>query len=71
MTVRHGLGRTHNEAPMLHALGADEPIGQLLHLSRFAAKDNHFQATLMVEMCVQRGNDDLVIVVLEIGQLLR
>ncbi len=55
---------------MLHAFRADEPVRQLLHSSRLATKYDHFQATFMVEMGVQRGNDYFVMLVLKIGELL-
>jgi len=56
---------------MLHAFRTDEPVRQLLDLSRLAAEYDDFQAILMVKMRVQSGNDDGVRLVLEIGELFR
>jgi len=56
---------------MLHALCTDELVRQLLDILRLSAKYDYLQATLVVEMRMQGGNDDCVILVLEIGELLR
>ena len=56
---------------MLHALRTDEPVCQFLDIPRLAAKYYYFQAILVVEMRMQGGNDDCVILVLKIGKLLR
>lgn len=55
---------------MLDSLCADQPVGQPLHLFGRTAKYDHLQATLVVEMRVQSGNNDFVILVLDVGQLL-
>jgi len=56
---------------MLHPFCADEPVCQFLDIPRLAAKYYYFQAILVVEMRMQGGNDDCVILVLKIGKLLR
>jgi hypothetical protein len=56
--LRNGLGRTHNEAAMLHTFGADEPIRQFLHISRLAPKYHYFEAIFVIEMRMQGGNDN-------------
>ena len=69
--MRHGLRRTHDQAAMLHSLGADEAVSKLLNLSRLAAKYHYLQAVFVIEMRMQRGNDNCVRPVLQIGKLFR
>jgi hypothetical protein len=71
MATRHGLWRTHDEPSMLHAFCADQPVRQLLDISRRTAKYDYLQAALVVEVRVQGGNDYFVTFVLEVGKLLR
>ena len=56
---------------MLHPFRADKPIRQLLDISRLPAEYHYFEAILMIEMGVQRRNDDVVAFVLEIRKLFR
>ena len=56
---------------MLHAFCADESIRQLLDIFRLAAKHDYFQAAFVVEMRVQSRNDDCMMLMLQIGKLLR
>jgi hypothetical protein len=69
--VGNGLGRAHDEPPMLHPFCADKPVRKLLHILRGPTKYDHFETTLVVEVCMQGGNDYFMILVLEIGELLR
>jgi Ni2+-binding GTPase involved in maturation of urease and hydrogenase len=55
---------------MLYAFGADEHIGDLLHSGSFAADDQNLEAMIMVEVDVQSGENVVVKIVLEIGELL-
>ncbi len=56
---------------MLHAFCADQPVRELLDISRRTAKYDYLQAALVVEVRVQGGNDYFVTLVLEVGKLLR
>ena len=40
------------------------------HARRFAVDDQHFKAGIEIEMCVARGNDQVVVRVLRFSQLL-
>jgi hypothetical protein len=68
---RYRAGGTHYELPVLHAFCADELVSKRLNVSRFSPQHHDFQAVVMVEMSVDGGNDDLVMGVLQIGQLFR
>lgn len=67
----NGLGRAHDKPPMLHAFCADKTVGQLLYILRGPAKYDDFEATLVVEVGMQSRNNYFVVLVLEIGELLR
>jgi len=56
---------------MLHSFCADKAVGELLNVFRLAAKYDHLQAVLMIEVGMQGGNDDRVGLVLEIGEFFR
>jgi hypothetical protein len=62
--VRNGLGRAHDEPPMSHGFGADKTVCKLLYILRGPAKYDHFEATLVVEVRMQDGNNYFVILVL-------
>ncbi len=53
---------------MFHALGGDESVGEQADAMRFAAHHQNFEAIIMVEMNVERRNDQLGVVVLHIGE---
>ena len=69
--ARDGARRTHDEPAMLYSFGADQAVRQLLNISRLAAKYDHLKAVLMIEMRMQRGYDNGVRLMLEIGELFR
>lgn len=55
---------------VLHALGGYEPLREVAHLLAGALEDEHFKAVVMVEVHMQRGDDDVVHVVLYLGESL-
>jgi len=69
--VGNGLGRAHDEPPMLHAFSADKTVCKLLHILRGPTKYDHFEAILVVEVGMQGRNNYFMVFVLEIGELLR
>lgn len=56
---------------MTHALGADEAVAKALHVSRFSAQEDDFEAVFAVEVCVEGGDDQIVVLVLDAGELIR
>ncbi len=60
--------RGQDEPAGLDALGADQVVGQVADLAGGPAEQDHFQAALLVEMDVGRGDDPVEMVVLQIGQ---
>ena len=54
---------------MVDAFGADELVGESLDVFRLATENDHFEAGFVIEMGVQSGNDELVMIVLKIGKL--
>ncbi len=55
---------------MLHALGRDQALGHLLHLARLAAHHEHLETVIVVKVHVQRGEDLVEMMVLEVRQFL-
>lgn len=53
---------------MLDAFGGDQLVGQLFDVGGGAADGEEFEAVVVVEMAVERGDDDLPVFVLEIGE---
>ena len=68
---RNRLRRAHHQASMLNTLGADEPIGESLHVFGFATQHDDFEAILVIEMGVHSRNDDVVVLVLNVGKFFR
>jgi hypothetical protein len=68
---RCGLRDRHHEAAVLHAFQSNEAPSELLNLPGFSADNEDFQAGVMIEMRVTGRNHQLVIRVLNFGQLLR
>ena len=64
------MGCGHHETAVLHSFEADEPIGQLLDLRRLTVHDEHFEAGIEVEMSMAGRNDQLMVCVLDFGELL-
>ena len=62
-------GHGHDQAPMLHAFQADDDVGKVLHARRFAVDDQHFKAGVEIEMSMARGNDEVMMRMLRLGQL--
>jgi len=63
---RHG----HHQAAVLHAFEAYENVGEVLDAGGIAMHDQHFKAGIVVEMRVTRGDQEVVVLVLYLGQLL-
>ena len=61
------LGCQHQLA-VLHPPQAQDPIGKMAYLGTSAPHDDHFQAVVMIQVDVQRGNDRMMMVVLDAGQ---
>ena len=57
-----------SELAMFDAFGGDEFVGDLLHQRSLAAHDQHFEAVVVVEVDVQGGNNNFVVVVLDVGE---
>ena len=53
---------------MFDAFGGDEFVGNLLHQRGLAADNEDLQAVVVVEVDVEGGNDQLVVIVLDVGQ---
>ena len=53
---------------MLHTLGRDEFVGNALDDGGFAAHGQNLQAVFVVQVGVEGGDDDLVVVVLDVGE---
>jgi hypothetical protein len=54
-----------------HALATDKYIGEFLHLTGLALHHDDFQTRVVVKTRMNRRNDDRVVMMLNIGQLLR
>ncbi len=52
---------------MFDALGGDEFVGQSFDVNGLAAHREDFKAVVVVEMTVQRGDNHLAVLVLEVG----
>jgi hypothetical protein len=66
--VRDGLCRGEHESSSLDALGADQVIGEVTNFFGRTAQQDHFQAALVIEMNVSRGDDLVEMMVLYVGQ---
>jgi hypothetical protein len=53
---------------VLYAFGRDKFVSDLLNQPRFAAHDQNLQAIVVIEMDMEGGNNDLVVIVLDVGQ---
>src|SRR5467141_3842227 len=69
--LRYSSRRTHYKPPVLHALCTDELVRQCLNVARLSAQHHDFEAVVMVEMGVDRGDDYFMMLVLDVCQLLR
>jgi hypothetical protein len=69
MRVFDGVrGNGHHQAAMLHALEADEAIGKLGNLGRFAVDDQHFKAGVVVKVGMAGGDHQLMVLMLHLGE---
>ena len=68
VVMHRRLRRAHHQAAVLHALGADQQVGQFLYIFGFAAKDNHLKTTVVIKVSMQGGNNNVVVFVLKIGK---
>ena len=64
------LRGAHYQASVLDAFCTDQAVCQFLHVSRLAPKYDHLETAIVVQVCVQCGDDDVMMLVLEIGKLL-
>ena len=62
-------GGGRDELAVLDALGADQPVGDVLDLARLAAQHDDLEAVVGVEVDVQGRDDLLVVRVLVLGEL--
>ena len=53
---------------MFDAFGGDQFVGDLLDGAGLAADNEHLKAVVVVEVDVEGGNDNLVVVVLDVGE---
>jgi len=56
------------KSSMLDTLEADKAVRELLHLNRPAVDDQDFEARVVVKMRMTRGHDQIVVLVLQLGQ---
>ena len=61
-------GRCNGELPVLHTIGRDKLVGDFLNQTRLAAHDQHLQAIMVIEMDMDSGDNDFVMVVLDVRQ---
>ena len=61
-------GRCNGKLPVLHAMGRNKFVGDFLDQTRLAAHNQHLQAIVVVEMDMDSGDDDFVMVVLDVRQ---
>lgn len=69
MGLRLGVGNGDDQPPVLHPLQADQASGEFFDLCGFATDHKDFEARVMVEMRMTRGDDQFVVGVLDFGQL--
>ena len=67
--VRH-LDRHRHEPAMAHAALGDEVPGIMLNIGGFAPQDRHFHAAFVIEMNVQRGLHQVVVLVPGVAEAL-
>src|ERR1022692_4808461 len=60
----------NGEAAVLDSLGADQDIRHFPDFHRLTPHHQHFQAMVVVQVDMQGGEDGVMVVVLDIGQLL-
>ena len=53
---------------MLDAFGGNQFVGNPFHQRRLAANNENLQAVVVVEVDVEGGDDDVVVVVLDVGE---
>ena len=63
-------GGGDGQASVLDAFGANQCIGHLPHHGGLAAHHQHFQAVIVIQVDVQRGEDGVMEIVLDAGELL-
>jgi hypothetical protein len=69
VTVRRNrIGRTHNQLPVPDSLCADEFVGQLLNIAGSAAQEHYFKTRIVIQMGMERRDDDLVMFMLKISK---
>ena len=56
-------------AAMLDALRTDQSIGQRLQIGRLSGGDHDFEAIIVVQVDMQRGQDGVMVLVLQFRQL--
>src|ERR1700693_4943822 len=66
--VGGGLGRTHDQPPVLNPLGADQAVGQFLHLFGLATKYDDLEAAFVIHVGMQRGDDHVMMLMLEVRE---
>src|SRR5262245_28150647 len=63
-----GLRRHHDNAAVAHAALGDHVLGEVLHRAGLALEHGHLHAAVVVEVDVERGQRQLVVVVERLGQ---
>ena len=61
-------GAGNRESSVFHAFGGDERVSEFFHRGYATAHDDDFQAVVVIEMDVERGDDALAVIVLQIGE---
>ena len=63
-------GNRHDQTPMLDSFQRDQLAGELLHRRRTAMHNQHLQAGVVIQMRVAGGDNQFVMLMLQLGQLL-
>lgn len=63
-------GDGHYQAAVLDAFEADEKVGEVLDAGGLAVNDQDFKTGVVIEMRMTRRHDEVVVLVLHLGELL-
>jgi len=61
LRIERMSGHAHHQAAVLHSFQADDQVGEVLHAGGFAVDDQHFEAGIMIQMRVTRGDNQVVV----------
>ena len=61
-------GGCHDQLAVFHSPGCHQPVGHFFDLCISTPEDYHLQAVVMVDMHVQGGDNQLMVVMLQLVQ---